>query len=544
VFSVLNGDYRIPFTKVNFQKAGVSRRLLFIEVEEEVKYFRPVVLAVALILAVIIPTPAPESAARNTNNLIAVNPASATITTGSSYAFTVTSLDGKSGSLNDITGSVSFSIDKKAGGYWAGNVYHSENSGTWEVKAKYGNITSTAVITVNDPVLPATPEIQTPPVSEPPGVLSDPPSLPPAPEATIPAGILQPIEGSFYGQYNQVAEFGDTFAFAYDRNGTPMVHIQSGSGPSDHALPGVSGFWMYTVKTILTSETELWVAYGVPIKINRYLITDNGLQLQQQQAIGDSYSRLKGLIKLESGKLLVAWYQHQKATDTAGNSGVNVGFAYFDQVWTELPYTFVYPNATPTNATICQHPGDDSIWWFSVHDGNHHVKAIRLTDDQNGVRVTGTDYDFIDNEDAIAPEGEFPWICSVADPINNTILIAFQNANRYWFSYDPFVKGAFTNIVTVSESGQANLLTEVQYYTERCIPLLLGVSDGSPWLSYGAINERDLDWNHLSVFSEGQNIEIGELVNGTPSNQFISVCNSSKWIIAEMSDGLIHLFPI
>lgn len=451
-----------------------------------------------------------------------------TIISGQSTLFTVEAYDNLGASLGDITTSVRFTIDKEAAGYWVDNEYYAEAQGTWLVEAEYrgtSDITQLTVISeIQEGIVPT--EIINPPVS---------------PEE--PFVSTQKIDGEFFSQYNSVAEYEDMIAFVYYSNGASMVHIESDTSNFDYTLPEVENFGLYNVKAVLSSKTELWVAYGLPIKINCYQITDNGLTLVNKSSIGDSYSRLKGFIKLKSGKLLLSWYQHQRATDNLGNNGVNVGFAYYDGSWNHLPYTFVYPNTYPTNAALCQHPADSSIWWFSVHDGNHTIKVIHLIDTGSEVIIDWVDYDFITIDDPLAPEGEFPWITAVADKTNNSILIAYQNNDRYWFSYDPFCKGAKINIVSVKSSGDKQLIDEVPYYTERIIPVSLGVTGGLPWVAYGSIDENELDWNDLYLYSNGQNTLLGELQYGTLDNQFIRICNSSEMIIALMSDGLIHFFP-
>lgn len=467
---------------------------------------------------------------------IAVTPLTPEITTDQSTRFIVEIISDSGESLGDVTNKSKLSIDEAALGYWAGNEYFAQNPGVWLVKAEYrgmSNVTELVVSggTQTDNTTPTdeTPIDETTPISP--------------PSSWDPSSTPEPIEGEFFGQYNSVAEYEDMMAFVYSANGSSMIHIESNEGRFDYELPGIENFGLYNVKVVLSSKTELWVAYGLPIKINSYRITDNGLTLTDEASLGDTYSRLKGFIKLESGKLLVSWYQHQRTTDDLGNNGVNVGFAYYDGSWNQLPYTFVHPNTYPTNAALIQHPADNGIWWFSVHDGNHSVKVIHLIDTGSGVTVDWVDYEFITIDDPLAPEGEFPWITAAVDTSSNSILIAYQNNDRYWFSYDPFCKGAKINIVSVSSNGDRQLVEEVPYYTERIIPINLGVTNGTPWVAYGAISDGELDWNDLYIYSDGQNNLLGELEYGVPGNQFIRICNSSEWVIALMSDGFIHFFP-
>lgn len=54
-----------------------------------------------------------------------------------------------SGIITNVTDEVSFSIQSSAGGSWSGNVYTSQNIGSWTVTASYGELEGTTGITVN-----------------------------------------------------------------------------------------------------------------------------------------------------------------------------------------------------------------------------------------------------------------------------------------------------------------------------------------------------------------------------------------------------------
>ncbi|MCJ7769402.1 MAG: Ig-like domain-containing protein, partial [Dehalococcoidales bacterium] len=83
-----------------------------------------------------------------TINYIIISPDTATVTAGSSQAYTAEAFDAFGNSLGNITSGTSFSIQGGAGGSWSANVYTSENAGTWTVTGTYGGKTDTALLTV------------------------------------------------------------------------------------------------------------------------------------------------------------------------------------------------------------------------------------------------------------------------------------------------------------------------------------------------------------------------------------------------------------
>jgi hypothetical protein len=80
---------------------------------------------------------------------IVISPDSATITAGSTQAYTALSLDQFDNPISDITSGTAFSIAASAGGSWAANVYTSRTAGTWTVTGTYTTFSDTASLTVN-----------------------------------------------------------------------------------------------------------------------------------------------------------------------------------------------------------------------------------------------------------------------------------------------------------------------------------------------------------------------------------------------------------
>jgi len=80
---------------------------------------------------------------------ITINPASATISAGSTQTYTATASD-SSGNSWDTTSTASWTISASAGGSWAGNVYTSSNSGTWTITGTFAGTSSTAQLSVSN----------------------------------------------------------------------------------------------------------------------------------------------------------------------------------------------------------------------------------------------------------------------------------------------------------------------------------------------------------------------------------------------------------
>jgi hypothetical protein len=66
------------------------------------------------------------------------------------HAFAVDSLSNRW----EVTAETAFSIDLGAGGSWSGNVYTSQNTGTWTVTGTYLSLSGTAALTVTPGVVP------------------------------------------------------------------------------------------------------------------------------------------------------------------------------------------------------------------------------------------------------------------------------------------------------------------------------------------------------------------------------------------------------
>ena len=81
---------------------------------------------------------------------IVISPDTATITAGSTQAYTAAAFDQFDNTLGDVTSGTTFSIESGAGGSWSANIYTSRITGTWTVTGTDNtSLSDTAVLTVN-----------------------------------------------------------------------------------------------------------------------------------------------------------------------------------------------------------------------------------------------------------------------------------------------------------------------------------------------------------------------------------------------------------
>ena len=360
------------------------------------------------------------------------------------------------------------------------------------------------------------------------------------------SSVPRPIEGTLSCSWGPIGEYKDVSAFIYFGRWEPKgsytayAHIESSEGSKDLPLPDnpIYELGFVTVFTALTDRQTLWVAYGAPIKVSKYIIGRDSLTLVSTVEFGDIDSRLRGLIRLKSGKVLVMWSQQL--------TGCPVGYAYTDSLgtWHEPGY-IEQGGHRAIKACVCQHP-DNSIWWFSSADGWNGLKAIRLLESGDNISVDFVNPDFIALEDypdepEMRPCGELPFVTAVADPSTNSILLAFQNGNWQVFSTDPFCKGANLSVLSVKTNGAKQLELALPVWVERTQPFCLGIDkDNKIRLSYAQLDEVELTANDLYINNE----PLGELAGGDPPKAGICFVNSSKYVIGNMSDGYIRFFRI
>jgi hypothetical protein len=356
-----------------------------------------------------------------------------------------------------------------------------------------------------------------------------------------------PVNGTLYPISGPIGEYEDVSAFLYfNDHDIACAHIESSEGSLDLPIPNnpVGEIWNMYPKTVLTDRHTLWIAYGIPVKVSRYTIGQNGLTLISTDQFGDIDSRLRGFIRLDSGKLIVTWTQQKDY-----GHGCLVGYAYTDGagIW-HRPGYITMGGHFASMACMCQHP-DGSIWFFQTQDGLAGVCAVRFIESGEVISPDLVNQSFIRYDNPADVElrayGELPWITCAPDPSSNALLIAYQNVDDHVFSYEPyFSKGANITVVKVYGDGTKELDFKYQKWVERQQVFLLGVdSANNPWLAYAVIDEATYMANDLYLMEQ----PLGKVRGGEPSgygNAEISLCYSKKYVIASMSDGYIRFFRI
>ena len=368
-------------------------------------------------------------------------------------------------------------------------------------------------------------------------------SGPSAPQAPLP----EPFAGSIKYS-NQAGEYEDTIGFVFMATDYRVyLNVESSSGRKVYLLPEVT--MNSYVRVVLTSSSDVWIAFGIPLKVAHYKITGDVIELILMETIGNSYSNMSGFIRLADGRLLMSGHQQQKVYDENNNPGVDTWLKLYDNgQWTTVTTSF-FQSASggasyATHEALVQHQ-DSSIWHFIDCDSSHTIRLVHGVLTPEGIEI---DYakEFITKwpwpdtpESPYPPEGELPWLSAVA--LENDIILAYQNDHSYIFSTSPFCKGAYITVLNISADYSYTRIFEVQRYTERCNTIL----SGADWVAYGQIDETELTWNDLYFCRNGTDFTyLGELNKGVPGNAGINLLSSSKWIIAEMSDGKVHFFNI
>lgn len=363
------------------------------------------------------------------------------------------------------------------------------------------------------------------------------------------------FNGQLYKTRGAIAEYGNVSAFLYHLYGstTTKIHVDLSTGSKDLDMPGSlhSDLMNWVHFAVLTDETTLWVAYfdaGVELLVNKYTIGESSVSLDSSEGFGDATSRLSGLIKLSSSKLVLAWRKH------AIESGKQkIYFAYTDseETWHELAYEEITAgNASMQGIGLCQHPSDGSIWHFSNNDGTHNIDAIRLTESGETISVESVNESFIPSYspgvdlsgEEIECDGELPFITALQYPKENAVLLAYER-NKDRISFGEVEKGSQIAFVKVNADKSKELLFYLNDYTERTSPFEVGVdSKGDVWVAYGQVDTEAVTWNDLHL---GDN-SLGRLYGGGESGEGDSIylCHSSNFSIAWLSDNKIYYFPI
>lgn len=366
-------------------------------------------------------------------------------------------------------------------------------------------------------------------------------SLEPAiPEPVIPA----PVQGALATTHGQIAEYEDVTAFLYHPVGSPWivyVHVESNDGVKDLAMPNNPRYDLQSLHfAVLSDRNTLWVFHSTVFRgsttgaaIDKYIIGDNDIALVSTLPIGDGNTRIHGLIRLASGKLLCAWKQH-----VVVDGSVAIGFAYTDnsQTWHIMPYTS-FPLGEALHAmcsVICQHP-DGTVWWFTKQDSGRDIGIIRLVETGESMSI-----DWVINRwfiqwdyPEIVPDGELPYLYAVPSVTRNAIILGYQRwIDRLTFNIPEIFAAAKPVFIKANSDKTHEMLFCLDKYTERLSMFDFGLdANDNIWVACNPVN--------LDTYYYGD-LYLGDTNLGV-SKKYV---HSSKYLMADMSDGYIGYYPI
>ena len=348
------------------------------------------------------------------------------------------------------------------------------------------------------------------------------------PACSVSAGE-QIVDGSYNGPLGKsMATYGMRTAWLYQKlNSVSKPDAwsyvsDSNTGQTSHfLLHSYPGYNQVELDYTLTSSTDLWALSEDLSNYNHLLVSHYQLNgtppssatLLSTQALGDSLSQGRSIIRLQSGGLLVGWSEGIY-TDTSGSqTDLKVGFAYRSPtgVWA-MHYPITVPNnngggnVVMCHMAIAQHPTDSSVWVFLKRDSFSQISALRFTEVTNDVSLDSVTPGYITtNADGNnGPEMEFPFLDASPDPTRNAILLAYQSyANQILF-VDPIYGSLSNNIylkqslvsVAVIQANAAKTVIPFPNYIERVTLFGMTVqSDGTIWVAYQPINKQTYTWN-------------------------------------------------
>jgi len=385
----------------------------------------------------------------------------------------------------------------------------------------------------------------------------------------------------------RIASAGGQSAFLYRTESSgDWLYLYDGSGNESH-IPLPDRFDLNdraNAEYVLATPTDLWIWSGVlgRTALRHYRLSSSGRRplpdraaLVSIRSVGDSDTRPGALLKLKSGGVIGVWHQFRLHPDRR----LDTGFIYVSpegKITTNFPISAPGKEGTPVAArwALAQHPADGSIWALFKRDSYHEITALHLTETAEGIRLDWIRPDFIGRKDGgHGPEGEYPYLAAIADPSNNTIVLAYQNT-RYEIMYvtdgdgnflngscgeerskrmEPyfFAKRSLVSIVRVTSDGEKTY-QDFSGFVERTQEFGLSLTDRL-WVLYRRIDCETTNYEMLQrqgeVMLRYQNGEwnapliLGKLDTGKDyyaASLFYSPYQPH--FLMRLDDGLLHLF--
>lgn len=298
---------------------------------------------------------------------------------------------------------------------------------------------------------------------------------------------------------------------------------------------------------LMTSGNDLWVFGGNgPMALRHFQLTGDGVPtvatLVSDQVFGDSDSRQGDFVRLSSGALLLSWMQQGAsgpqgqwlAYQAAGSAGFQV----------TGPLQFVRTKAS--KAVLVQHPADGSIWLFSDPDAWGAIAAAHLSESGGALRVDWTDATWINSTTygAMGPDPENPDLAAAVDLSNDTIVLAYQGAQRKTFtSGTGNATGSFPVIARIPSSGTP-AFAQLPTYVERISSLGLTVRNGDVRLTYRPVDGATATFDKVnsSLMRDGSWQSATALGQMYTAWESLSTPSDSMQTCTRMNDGRLHLF--
>lgn len=385
----------------------------------------------------------------------------------------------------------------------------------------------------------------------------------------------------------RISSYGKVSAFLYRTESSgDWLYMYDVSGNESH-IPLPDRFDLNdraSAGCLLTGPADIWIWSGVlgHAAIRHYrLVSSRGSRLPDKAVrasitnIGDGDTRPGAIVKLASGGVIAVWHQFRYHPDRR----LDIGLVYVSpkgEIKTNYPISAPGKEGTPvaTRWAMAQHPADGSIWAFFKRDSYHEISALHLTETAKGIKLDWVKTDFIGRNDGIhAPEGEYPYLAAVADPTNNSIVLAYQN-NRSEIMYvsdgdgnlmggsctqgsfqrmEPyfFAKRSLVSIMRVTADGRKTF-QDFPGFVERTQEFGLSLTDRL-WILYRRIDCETSTYEILQRqgevmlrYHDGEwstPLILGKL--DTEKEYYAASLFSSPYqphFLMRLDDGLLHLF--
>jgi hypothetical protein len=296
----------------------------------------------------------------------------------------------------------------------------------------------------------------------------------------------------------------------------------------------------------MVSATELWVFGGQgPMTLRRYQLSGSPVPtsatLLESRSFGDTDSRPGDLVVLASGGIVAAWHQ-QGAT---GPEGQHVAYRSPAGEWSALP-ALTFMSTRSSDQVLAQHPADGSVWLFSNPDAWGAVGAARLVEAGGTLAVDWTDGLFIYSSrvGVYGSDPENPNLAAAADPGTGTIALAYQSADRKYFS-DGSRTVVGSRIAVARVRSDRSLAFVLGYeYAERVSDVGLLVAGGDTWITYRPLDGATLTWDAVHAARERGGTWDAPVDLGMGTGDPVGYGTGRAEVSTRMVDGRIHLFSL